>query len=236
MNVHYGTRGHPAGGSRGQVTGAGRSHIRCAVHTVVSPAFKRVDPFPTTAGSSSAAPGRAPDETRYAAAAPAGCPGHGLPRAADRRLVRPQGARVLPLDRDARRAVGERGTTTAGYRSRVRAAYGDKLPGSGYAHSGRAGGCAEVCGPAVGSAAAPAPGPVVPAGAATLRAPHPRPPWTAPPRSRLPELCSPWPSAASPRSAAAGTGRRPQPAPERRPDPALPGVFPTRTPERGSVR
>ncbi|MEF2525954.1 MULTISPECIES: hypothetical protein [Streptomyces] len=54
------------------------------------------------------------------------------------------GGRVLPLDEDAVRAVGERGTALASYRARVAAAYGDKLPGSAYAREGRAGGYAEA--------------------------------------------------------------------------------------------
>ncbi|MET9321375.1 hypothetical protein ABZX75_14490 [Streptomyces sp. NPDC003038] len=52
------------------------------------------------------------------------------------------GGRVLPLDEDAVRAVGAGGTTLAAYRARVSAAYGDKLPGSGYAKGGKAGGYA----------------------------------------------------------------------------------------------
>ncbi|MGW6710169.1 hypothetical protein ACWGDE_35505 [Streptomyces sp. NPDC054956] len=52
------------------------------------------------------------------------------------------GERVLPLDEDATAAVGERGTSLAAYRSRVVKAYGDKLPGSAYARSGKAGGFA----------------------------------------------------------------------------------------------
>ncbi|MBT2402266.1 hypothetical protein J7I97_00285 [Streptomyces sp. ISL-87] len=51
-----------------------------------------------------------------------------------------QGARVLPLDEDAVRAVGERGTSLTAYRARVATAYGDKLPGSAYAEAGKAGG------------------------------------------------------------------------------------------------
>ncbi|MEU9721012.1 hypothetical protein [Streptomyces sp. NPDC047976] len=51
-----------------------------------------------------------------------------------------RGDRVLPLDEDAARAVGDRGTTLAGYRARVTGLYGDKLPGSAYAEGGRAGG------------------------------------------------------------------------------------------------
>ncbi|MGO4460623.1 hypothetical protein AB4039_25575 [Streptomyces sp. M-16] len=53
------------------------------------------------------------------------------------------GERVLPLDEDAVRAVGDRGTTLAAYRARVTKAYGDELPGSAYAKAGEAGGFAE---------------------------------------------------------------------------------------------
>lgn len=53
-----------------------------------------------------------------------------------------QGERVLPLDEDAAAAVGEQGTSLAAYRARVVKAYGDKLPGSAYARSGKAGGFA----------------------------------------------------------------------------------------------
>ncbi|MEU0986954.1 hypothetical protein [Streptomyces sp. NPDC005953] len=51
-----------------------------------------------------------------------------------------KGTKVLPLDEDAIRAVGSKGTTLAAYGNRVRAAYGDKLPGSTYAKKGVAGG------------------------------------------------------------------------------------------------
>ncbi|MFJ4688711.1 hypothetical protein [Streptomyces sp. NPDC088789] len=51
-----------------------------------------------------------------------------------------KGAKVLPLDKDAIRAVGAEGSTLDAYRARVRAAYGDKLPGSAYAKKGVAGG------------------------------------------------------------------------------------------------
>ncbi|GHC64286.1 hypothetical protein [Streptomyces flavofungini] len=54
-----------------------------------------------------------------------------------------KGTRVLPLDKDAVRAVGAEGTSTDAYRKRVHKAYGDKLPGSAYAKSGKAGGYAE---------------------------------------------------------------------------------------------
>ncbi len=48
-------------------------------------------------------------------------------------------SRVLPLDQDATAAVGAKGITLDAYRARVKEAYGDKLPGSGYAESGKAG-------------------------------------------------------------------------------------------------
>lgn len=70
------------------------------------------------------------------------------------------GSRVLPLDEDAKTAVGAKGATLDAYRTRVQEAYADKLPGSGYARSGKAGGYGPdaVTGPATGPA--PAPGPV----------------------------------------------------------------------------
>ncbi|MGY3063676.1 hypothetical protein [Streptomyces sp. NBC_01243] len=93
------------------------------------------------------------DETRYAAEGTRRLPGGTVFREpqTDAWFVQ-KGTKVLPLDRDAVRAVGARGTTLAAYRARVRAAYGDKLPGSGYARSGKAGGYAPP-------AAAPAPEP-----------------------------------------------------------------------------
>ncbi|WP_329593137.1 hypothetical protein OG195_31960 [Streptomyces sp. NBC_01362] len=93
------------------------------------------------------------DETRYAAEGTRRLPGGTVFREpqTDAWFVQ-KGTKVLPLDRDAVRAVGARGTTLATYRARVRAAYGDKLPGSGYARSGKAGGYAPP-------AAAPAPEP-----------------------------------------------------------------------------
>jgi len=73
-------------------------------------------------------------------------------------------SRVLPLDPEAKAAVGARGATLNAYRARVKEAYGDKLPGSGYATSGKAGGYGPEAagtgqGPAGGSAQAPAPAP-----------------------------------------------------------------------------
>lgn len=81
------------------------------------------------------------DESRYAAAGASRLPGGTV-------FQEPQinawyvqkGATVLPLDEDAVRAVGAKGTTLAAYRQRVQRAYGDKLPGSAYAKSGKAGG------------------------------------------------------------------------------------------------
>ncbi|ATL26898.1 hypothetical protein [Streptomyces formicae] len=72
-------------------------------------------------------------------------------------------ARVLPLDKDAVRAVGAEGTSVAAYRKRVQKAYGDKLPGSAYEKSGKAGGYdtpKPVRKPAQESAQEPAQGPV----------------------------------------------------------------------------
>ncbi|WIY75521.1 hypothetical protein [Streptomyces anulatus] len=74
------------------------------------------------------------------------------------------GSRVLPLDEDAKAAVGARGTALGAYRTRVQEAYGDKLPGSGYARSGKAGGY----------------GPEAATGTGERRRPHPPPPVRSP--------------------------------------------------------
>ncbi|MET8058228.1 hypothetical protein [Streptomyces microflavus] len=84
-------------------------------------------------------------------------------------------SRVLPLDEDATAAVGAKGTSLNAYRARVKEAYGDKLPGSGYAKSGKAGGYGPGAAgtgqapAAEGPAPAPAPGSVLadPAGTGT---------------------------------------------------------------------
>ncbi|QDY80800.1 hypothetical protein FQU76_06370 [Streptomyces qinzhouensis] len=109
------------------------------------------------------------DEFRYAKAGTAKLPGGTVFR-------EPQtdawyvtgGSRVLPLDEDAVRAVGAKGTTLAAYRARVAAAYGDKLPGSGYAKKGAAGGYGNPAqaAPAQPAPAQPAPAPAAPAQAA----------------------------------------------------------------------
>ncbi|MGW6691260.1 hypothetical protein [Streptomyces sp. NPDC054961] len=81
------------------------------------------------------------------------------------------GGRVLPLDEDAVRAVGEQGAGLAAYRARVVKAYGDKLPGSAYARSGKAGGFTPTEATASASASASGSGPVgtpAAAGAAAL--------------------------------------------------------------------
>ncbi|MGZ2361295.1 hypothetical protein LRE75_32245 [Streptomyces sp. 372A] len=67
-----------------------------------------------------------------------------------------KGDRVVPLDRDAVRAVGKRGTTLSAYRTRVHAAYADKLPGSAYARKGEAGGYGPGAKPAGGEGSGPA--------------------------------------------------------------------------------
>ncbi|MFI1828565.1 hypothetical protein ACH41E_19275 [Streptomyces sp. NPDC020412] len=81
------------------------------------------------------------DEFRYARAGAAKLPGGTVFREpqTDSWYVT-KGSRVLPLDEDATRAIGARGTTLAAYQNRVTAAYGDKLPGSAYAKKGFAGG------------------------------------------------------------------------------------------------
>ncbi|MFG2298232.1 hypothetical protein [Streptomyces sp. NPDC048603] len=88
------------------------------------------------------------------------------------------GGRVLPLDEDAVRAVGDRGTTLAAYRARVVKAYGDKLPGSAYARGGKAGGydAAAVAPGAPGAAGAGAGAPAeAVAAAAAAAGPAPGP-------------------------------------------------------------
>ncbi|MFI0911232.1 hypothetical protein [Streptomyces abikoensis] len=81
------------------------------------------------------------DETRYAAAGARKLSGGTVFREPQINAWYVQrGDRVLPLDEDAVRAVGEQGTTVGAYRDRVRKAYGAKLPGSAYDRKGVAGG------------------------------------------------------------------------------------------------
>ncbi|MER5351085.1 hypothetical protein ABT093_12205 [Kitasatospora sp. NPDC002551] len=64
--------------------------------------------------------------------------------------------RVLPLDDEARRSVGEAGVSLAAYQGLVRQRYGDKLPGSAYDRAGRGGGYEPAAGPSAGGTALPA--------------------------------------------------------------------------------
>lgn len=83
------------------------------------------------------------DETRYARVGADKLPGGTVFHEPQINAWYVQGAgRVLPLDADAVRAVGSGGTSVAAYQKRVHKAYGDKLPGSAYAKSGKAGGFA----------------------------------------------------------------------------------------------
>lgn len=78
-----------------------------------------------------------------------------------------KGDRVLPLDQDAVRAVGRRGTTLSAYRTRVHAAYADKLPGSAYARKGEAGGYGPAAKKGSGPAAKKGSGPAIAASSTT---------------------------------------------------------------------
>ncbi|MFE9556065.1 hypothetical protein ACFYOD_21615 [Streptomyces sp. NPDC006703] len=85
------------------------------------------------------------DESRYAASGAAELPGGTV-------FQEPQinawyvqkGNKVLPLDEDAVKAIGAGGTSLTAYQKRVSRAYGDKLPGSAYDRSGKAGGYNET--------------------------------------------------------------------------------------------
>ncbi|MGW2019752.1 hypothetical protein [Streptomyces sp. NPDC001927] len=81
------------------------------------------------------------DEIRYAAQGAKALPGGIVFREPqiDAWYVQ-KGAKVLPLDEDAVRAIGKNGTSLTAYRDRVSRAYADKLPGSAYARKGTAGG------------------------------------------------------------------------------------------------
>ncbi|HCA85665.1 MAG TPA: hypothetical protein DEQ61_09325, partial [Streptomyces sp.] len=94
------------------------------------------------------------DETRYAAAGARKLRGGTVFREPqiDAWYVQ-RGNRVLPLDKDATRAVGKDGSSLTAYQKRVHAAYADKLPGSAYDKKGKAGGY----GPGAGQPDAPPP-------------------------------------------------------------------------------
>ncbi|MER7705005.1 hypothetical protein ABTX81_19180 [Kitasatospora sp. NPDC097605] len=64
--------------------------------------------------------------------------------------------RVLPLDEEARRSVGESGVSLAAYQGLVRQRYGDKLPGSAYDRAGRGGGYEPAAAQGAGGSALPA--------------------------------------------------------------------------------
>ncbi|WP_083937009.1 hypothetical protein [Longispora albida] len=90
------------------------------------------------------------DEQGYASAAGAGGVVFHEPQVNAWYVLR--GETVSPLNADARAAVGE-GKSVAAYQKLVSARYGDKLPGSAYHRSGKAGGYGEEAG---GSGWAPA--------------------------------------------------------------------------------
>ncbi|MEV4945950.1 hypothetical protein [Streptomyces sp. NPDC053755] len=112
------------------------------------------------------------DEIRYAARGARALPGGTVFREPqiDAWYVH-RGATVIPLDEDAVRAIGAAGTSLAAYRQRVAAAYGDKLPGSGYARKGAAGGYGASGGDAVPGTAAGPVAPDAPLASGTLRGP-----------------------------------------------------------------
>ncbi|MEU9117606.1 hypothetical protein AB0D04_39200 [Streptomyces sp. NPDC048483] len=89
------------------------------------------------------------DETRYAAAR--GRAGTVFQEPQIDAWYVQRGDRIEPLDADARKAVGARGSTVAAYRKRVAKAYGDKLPGSAYDRRGEAGGYGPGAAPAAAS-------------------------------------------------------------------------------------
>ncbi|TRV79110.1 hypothetical protein FKN01_10670 [Streptomyces sp. 130] len=107
------------------------------------------------------------DEARYTAAGARELPGGTVFREPqiDAWYVQ-KGDRVLPLDQDAVRAVGKRGTTLSAYRTRVHDAYADKLPGSAYARKGEAGGYGPGAEKATGPAVAATPQAALTAGSA----------------------------------------------------------------------
>ncbi|MGW2397920.1 hypothetical protein ACWCYY_15390 [Kitasatospora sp. NPDC001664] len=79
------------------------------------------------------------DETDYAAKAAAGGGGTAFREPQIDAWYVLRGGRVLPLDEDARKAVGA-GVSLADYQRQVKQRYGDKLPGSVYDRQGKGGG------------------------------------------------------------------------------------------------
>ncbi|MDY0815704.1 hypothetical protein [Kitasatospora purpeofusca] len=101
------------------------------------------------------------DESDYAARAVAGGGGTAFREPQINAWYVLRDGRVLPLDDEARRSVGEAGVSLAAYQGLVRQRYGDKLPGSAYDRAGKGGGyepgAAQAAGsPADGGTALPA--------------------------------------------------------------------------------
>ncbi|MFB7377440.1 hypothetical protein ACFC6U_08875 [Kitasatospora purpeofusca] len=80
------------------------------------------------------------DEGDYAARAAAGGGGTAFREPQINAWYVLRDGRVLPLDDEARRSVGEAGVSLASYQGLVRQRYGDKLPGSAYDRAGKGGG------------------------------------------------------------------------------------------------
>ncbi|WP_328955372.1 hypothetical protein [Kitasatospora purpeofusca] len=80
------------------------------------------------------------DESDYAARAVAGGGGTAFREPQINAWYVLRDGRVLPLDDEARRSVGEAGVSLAAYQGLVRQRYGDKLPGSAYDRAGKGGG------------------------------------------------------------------------------------------------
>ncbi|KJY34864.1 hypothetical protein [Streptomyces sp. NRRL S-495] len=80
------------------------------------------------------------DESDYAARAAAGGGGTAFREPQINAWYVLRDGRVLPLDEEARRSVGEAGVSLAAYQGLVRQRYGDKLPGSAYDRAGKGGG------------------------------------------------------------------------------------------------
>ncbi|MCX4687485.1 hypothetical protein OG401_24830 [Kitasatospora purpeofusca] len=80
------------------------------------------------------------DESDYAARAAAGGGGTAFREPQINAWYVLRDGRVLPLDDEARRSVGEAGVSLAAYQGLVRQRYGDKLPGSAYDRAGKGGG------------------------------------------------------------------------------------------------
>ncbi|MFD8321361.1 hypothetical protein [Kitasatospora purpeofusca] len=100
------------------------------------------------------------DESDYAARAAAGGGGTAFREPQINAWYVLRDGRVLPLDDEARRSVGEAGVSLAAYQGLVRQRYGDKLPGSAYDRAGKGGGyepgAPQAAGPVNGGSSLPA--------------------------------------------------------------------------------